>query len=99
MTNDNQHDKQQIVFKTIETIEIIIIIPAFYEPCVDYLTVPQEVAMADVRKEINFCRKTGIKVLGLVENMSGLTVSLRYSFGSAWIRLQYSFAVSKMAKL
>lgn len=32
--------------------------------------------MADVRKEISFCRKTGLKVLGIVENMSGLTVSL-----------------------
>lgn len=25
----------------------------------------------DVRKEINFCKKVGIKVLGVVENMSG----------------------------
>jgi len=38
------------------------------------VTTPQEVAMADVRKEINFCHKTGIKVLGVVENMSGLQV-------------------------
>lgn len=30
--------------------------------------------MADVRKELNFCRKTGLKVLGVVENMSGLQV-------------------------
>lgn len=36
----------------------------------------QEVAMADVRKELSFCRKTGLKVLGVVENMSGLTVSV-----------------------
>lgn len=35
---------------------------------------PQEVAMADVRKEINFCRKTGLKVIGVVENMSSLMV-------------------------
>eukprot|EP00752_Nemacystus_decipiens_P018200 g16329.t1 len=38
------------------------------------VTTPQEVAMADVRKELSFCRKTKLKVLGLVENMSGLTV-------------------------
>lgn len=38
------------------------------------VTTPQEVAMADVRKELNFCRKTGLKVLGVVENMSGLQV-------------------------
>jgi Mrp family chromosome partitioning ATPase len=35
------------------------------------VTTPQEVALADVRKEINFCKKTGLKVLGVVENMSG----------------------------
>jgi len=35
------------------------------------VTTPQEVAMQDVRKEINFCRKTNVEVLGLVENMSG----------------------------
>lgn len=34
------------------------------------VTTPQEVALLDVRKEISFCRKTGVKVLGLVENMS-----------------------------
>lgn len=35
------------------------------------VTTPQEVALLDVRKEIDFCRKAGIKVLGLVENMDG----------------------------
>ena len=45
------------------------------------VTTPQEVAMADVRKELNFCKKTGIKVLGVVENMSGLRVPVdRVSF-------------------
>jgi len=29
------------------------------------------VALADVRKEINFCKKTGLNVIGVVENMSG----------------------------
>lgn len=28
-------------------------------------------ALLDVRKEINFCKKAGINILGLVENMSG----------------------------
>lgn len=36
------------------------------------VTTPQEVALADVRKEVNFCKKTGIPVLGVVENMAGL---------------------------
>jgi Mrp family chromosome partitioning ATPase len=35
------------------------------------VTTPQEVALLDVRKEIDFCQKAGIKVLGIVENMSG----------------------------
>jgi len=35
------------------------------------VTTPQEVSLLDVRKEIDFCHKAGIKVLGLVENMSG----------------------------
>ncbi|TMW55417.1 hypothetical protein Poli38472_013308 [Pythium oligandrum] len=36
------------------------------------VTTPQEVALMDVRKELNFCRKTKINVLGVVENMSGV---------------------------
>ncbi len=35
------------------------------------ITTPQEVSLLDVRKEINFCLKAGIKILGLIENMSG----------------------------
>ncbi|GAO46470.1 hypothetical protein G7K_0701-t1 [Saitoella complicata NRRL Y-17804] len=35
------------------------------------VTTPQEVALLDVRKEIDFCRKADIPVLGIVENMSG----------------------------
>jgi len=37
------------------------------------VTTPQEVALADVRKEINFCKKTEIPILGVIENMSGFT--------------------------
>lgn len=36
------------------------------------VTTPQEVALADVRKSINFCRKVGLDILGIVENMAGL---------------------------
>ena len=35
------------------------------------ITTPQEVALQDVRREIDFCKKVGIRILGLVENMSG----------------------------
>jgi len=34
------------------------------------VTTPQEVALLDVRKEINFCKKVGIPILGVIENMS-----------------------------
>ncbi|KAK3990849.1 cytosolic Fe-S cluster assembly factor NBP35 [Cladorrhinum sp. PSN332] len=34
------------------------------------VTTPQEVSLLDVRKEIDFCKKAGIRILGLVENMS-----------------------------
>ncbi|SCU84201.1 LAFA_0D08746g1_1 [Lachancea sp. 'fantastica'] len=35
------------------------------------VTTPQTVATADVKKEINFCRKVNFDILGIVENMSG----------------------------
>jgi Mrp family chromosome partitioning ATPase len=37
------------------------------------VTTPQEVALADVRKSINFCKTVKMGVLGVVENMSGFT--------------------------
>eukprot|EP00117_Sycon_ciliatum_P045048 scpid83037/ scgid32422/ Cytosolic Fe-S cluster assembly factor nubp1; Nucleotide-binding protein 1 len=49
---------------------------AQYLKCTDVdgavvVTTPQEVALLDVRKEITFCKKVGMPVLGVVENMSG----------------------------
>jgi ATP-binding protein involved in chromosome partitioning len=35
------------------------------------VTTPQELALADVRKSINFCRNLNLTVLGVLENMSG----------------------------
>ncbi|XP_018325930.1 cytosolic Fe-S cluster assembly factor NUBP1 homolog isoform X2 [Agrilus planipennis] len=34
------------------------------------ITTPEEVALLDVRKEIDFCRKVNVKILGVIENMS-----------------------------
>jgi len=31
----------------------------------------QEVSLLDVRKEINFCKRIGLRVIGVIENMSG----------------------------
>lgn len=35
------------------------------------VTTPQDLALADVRKSINFCQQLGLPVLGVIENMSG----------------------------
>lgn len=35
------------------------------------VTTPQAISISDVKKEINFCRKTSVRVLGVVENMAG----------------------------
>ncbi|MFC1601004.1 iron-sulfur cluster carrier protein MrpORP [Candidatus Sumerlaeota bacterium] len=35
------------------------------------VTTPQEIALADVRRSINFCRQLATPVIGVVENMSG----------------------------
>jgi len=35
------------------------------------VTTPQEIALADVRKSINFCKAVKMEIFGLIENMSG----------------------------
>ncbi|MBT8344893.1 MAG: Mrp/NBP35 family ATP-binding protein [Desulfofustis sp.] len=35
------------------------------------VTTPQKVALADVRKSINFCKTVNVDIVGVVENMSG----------------------------
>jgi Mrp family chromosome partitioning ATPase len=37
------------------------------------VTTPQEIALADVRKSISFCKTVKMSILGMVENMSGYT--------------------------
>lgn len=39
------------------------------------VTTPEEVAMMDVRKELNFCAKTKLPILGVVENMSRFEIN------------------------
>lgn len=46
------------------------------------VSTPQEVACADVRKEVSFCRKTGVDVIGIVQNMAGLRVTVARG---AWV--------------
>ncbi|XP_036681655.1 cytosolic Fe-S cluster assembly factor NUBP2 isoform X3 [Balaenoptera musculus] len=35
------------------------------------VTTPQAVSVGDVRRELTFCKKVGLRVIGVVENMSG----------------------------
>jgi len=35
------------------------------------VTTSQEVSLLDVRKEINFCKRLGVPIVGVIENMSG----------------------------
>ena len=37
------------------------------------VTTPQEVALADVRKSINFCKTVKMEIFGLIENMSSFS--------------------------
>jgi Mrp family chromosome partitioning ATPase len=37
------------------------------------VTTPQEISLADVRKSITFCRQVDMKILGVIENMSGFS--------------------------
>jgi Mrp family chromosome partitioning ATPase len=37
------------------------------------VTTPQEIAAADVRRSVQFCRKINLPILGILENMSGYT--------------------------
>ena len=40
------------------------------------VTTPEEISMADVRKELNFCQKTKVPVIGLIENMGKYTTTI-----------------------
>jgi Mrp family chromosome partitioning ATPase len=61
------------------------------------VTTPQEIALADVRKSISFCRHVKIRILGIVENMSGFIcphcdkpVDIFGTGGGKKIALEYS---------
>ena len=44
------------------------------------VTTPQEVSLLDVRKQINFCRKMKLPVVGVVENMASFRFAINYFF-------------------
>lgn len=50
-----------------------IIYSCFFRSKIDgavIVTTPPEVALSDVRKQINFCKKADIPIIGVIENMS-----------------------------
>merc|ERR1719203_1981863 len=54
--------------------EHLSIVTYLQDACIDgavIVTTPQEVSLMDVRKEINFCKKVNLPVIGVIENMSG----------------------------
>ncbi|MEZ5126835.1 MAG: Mrp/NBP35 family ATP-binding protein [Thermoleophilia bacterium] len=53
-----------------EPLSVLQLVPDVYGALV--ITTPQDVALADVRRSINFCRQLSVPVLGIVENMSYL---------------------------
>ena len=53
------------------------------------MTTPQEVALADVRKEIRFCQRSGVRIVGIVENMSSVEVghtTINHHASLAWMK-------------
>lgn len=63
------------------------------------ITTPQEVAMMDVRKELSFCKQTGLNVLGVVENMSRMEIpfsALHFMNGSKEETIQVLEMIKKL---
>ena len=68
------------------------------------VTTPQEVAAADVRKSVNFCRQLNFPVLGIVENMSGFVCPkcgevTEIFAGDAGAKIAQQFCVPLLGKI
>lgn len=74
---DQEMDGQQIEYLVVDTppgtSDEHLTLVSLVKPITGAVLVstPQEVAWQDVRKEADFCRKTGIPILGVIENMAG----------------------------
>lgn len=53
-----------------EHLSLVQFLKSTYNFAAVVVTTPQEVSLLDVRKELDFTRKVGLPVLGVVENMS-----------------------------
>lgn len=63
------------------------------------VTTPQKVALADVRKSINFCKSVKMEIIGVIENMSGFvcphcnqTVDIFKSGGGEQVAREFDLA-------
>jgi ATP-binding protein involved in chromosome partitioning len=63
------------------------------------VTTPQKVALADVRKSINFCKAVNVDIIGVIENMSGFvcphcgeTVDIFKSGGGEQVAREFELA-------
>ena len=54
-----------------EHIAVVESLQSFHPDGAVVVTTPQGVSASDVRKEISFCKKTKLPIVGLIENMSG----------------------------
>lgn len=54
-----------------EHISIVEILHSFAEKSAIIVTTPQAISLGDVRREITFCQKVSLPIVGLIENMSG----------------------------
>jgi Mrp family chromosome partitioning ATPase len=53
--------------------EHLSLVQGIANPTAILVSTPQAVSLSDVRKEYDFCKRSGIQVLGLIENMAGFT--------------------------
>ena len=72
-----------------EHISVVEFLKAFNPDGAVIVTTPQGVALADVRKELSFCKKVELPILGVVENMSGF-VCPHCSVSIAAYMIQYA---------
>lgn len=69
------------------------------------VTTPHELSLLDVRKEIGFCKKTNIPIIGLVENMAGFlcanceNITLLFGNSGGVDDMCREFAIEKLSSI
>ncbi|MBW1708902.1 MAG: Mrp/NBP35 family ATP-binding protein [Deltaproteobacteria bacterium] len=68
------------------------------------VTTPQELAVADVRKSLDFCRQVNMPILGVVENMSGMTCphcgeKIEFLMSGGGLKMAKNFGVTFLGQI